>query len=315
MRAEAESIIDEITDLLRRLSSAERRVLQRRLRVSGLSETEELVADRNRLEVATALGTQVAESMSSPRSVAPSRPAPLSPSVPELGGDAAVDPDASELTVPDLFTGPSNRVEAEGALPIPPNPSLHSAYAGEEVAEDEYADLDESTEYQSAVSGRVVVGVPDNSEAGRPPSNPHMMPPLPGQAPEQPIRVVFGGGSKRENPGIGYGSYALDWPGLPRQIVQLQFGNRVTDSVAEYDTLIAALEGIVDRLEDQSVDPATAQLDIRGDAELVIRQVRGEAECKNNRLRRDRVIELLDDFEDWSLTLHGREQGVRILGH
>ena len=44
------------------------------------------------------------------------------------------------------------------------------------------------------------------------------MSPLPGQAPEQPIEIIFDGGS-RGNPGQGYGSYALLWPGLPQQVV------------------------------------------------------------------------------------------------
>ncbi|MFZ1755817.1 MAG: hypothetical protein WAU10_18840, partial [Caldilineaceae bacterium] len=102
-----------------------------------------------------------------------------------------------------------------------------------------------ATPYKSAVSGHVVVGSP--TESGN--DAPSVMTPLPGQAPEQPIRVIFDGGSKG-NPGLGYGSYALEWPGFPRQLVRLKFGDRVTNNEAEYDTLIAALEAIVKRLRE-----------------------------------------------------------------
>lgn len=320
MRAKAEAIIDEITGLLNQLSSAERRVLQRRLRVSGLLEREEIVADRNRLEVATALGVEVVVSMTT-KATAHTTMATKAQSNPVSMPRAERFADASALTESIAPTDPSlSSAHATSHL---------SPYTGADepidTGADEPIDIGESTyrsimpvdddvsEYQSAISGKFVVGTPSNL-GGAP--DPHMMSPLPGQAPEHPIRVVFDGGSKG-NPGAGYGSYALDWPGLPRQIVQLQFGNSVTNNEAEYDTLIAALEGIITRLEDQKVVLSTAQLDIRGDSELVIKQVRGEYECKSNRmrLRRNRVVELLEEFDDWTLVHHGREHSVRILGH
>ncbi len=49
--------------------------------------------------------------------------------------------------------------------------------------------------------------------------DPYAMHPVPGQAPERPIVIIFDGGSKG-NPGKGYGSYALRWPGQQEQIVQ-----------------------------------------------------------------------------------------------
>lgn len=279
MNPESEAIIGEIIQLVQQLSASERRVLQRRLRVSGLVEVEELLADRNRLEIATALGVQ-ASAM-----VAPTVTQPVIQPEPSLDESDILDAYALD-NVDNL-----NLVEEQNS--------------GEEW-----------TEYQSPVSGKIVVGTPEAATMAEQPTDPHMMSPLPGLAPEHPIRIVFDGGSKG-NPGVGYGSYAIDWPGLPRQIVQLQFGTQVTNNEAEYDTLIAALEGIVDRLTDQDADVSTAQLDIRGDSELVIKQVRGEYKAKNSRMkvRRDRVIELLNEFDDWSLVYHGRENSVRILGH
>jgi ribonuclease HI len=167
--------------------------------------------------------------------------------------------------------------------------------------------------YKSAVSGRVVMGSPGGESTNDPPS---VMPPLPGQAPEQPIRVIFDGGSKG-NPGLGYGSYALEWPGFPRQIVQLRFGDRVTNNEAEYDTLIAALEAIVKRLKESGADTRTARLDIWGDSLLVISQIKGEWKVNKAELqsRRDQARSLLALFGQARLTHHDREKSVEVLGH
>jgi len=174
--------------------------------------------------------------------------------------------------------------------------------------------------YHSPVRGKMFVALPEASAAagidGAQDEDPHAMPPLPGRAPEQPIRIVFDGGS-RGNPGHGYGSYALKWPGLPQQVVRLQFGEQVTNNEAEYDALIAALEAILQRLLDADADPATARLDMRGDSQLVINQVLGQWRCNHQRLRvrRDRARELLQQFGSWQLSHHDRSNSVKVLGH
>lgn len=174
-------------------------------------------------------------------------------------------------------------------------------------------DLDEEAdEYRSAVSGKVVMGPPTDIVA----DDPHAMRPVPGQAPDQPIVVVFDGGSKG-NPGRGYGSYALNWPGQTEQIVRLQFGDKVTNNEAEYDTLIAALDAVLARLDDLGAAVSTAQIEIFGDSLLVINQVKGEWKCKQQRLqlRRDRVRESLAFFDRWHLEHHDRSKSVEVLGH
>jgi ribonuclease HI len=142
------------------------------------------------------------------------------------------------------------------------------------------------------------------------------MSPLPGQAPDQPIEIIFDGGS-RGNPGQGYGSYALLWPGLPQQIVRLRFGDEVTNNEAEYDTLIAAIEAVIKKLQDSGAASETATLVIRGDSQLVINQVHGIWECKERRMqvRCDRVRYLLQRFGNWQLTHHDRSESVQTLGH
>ena len=165
--------------------------------------------------------------------------------------------------------------------------------------------------YRSLVSGRAVLGSP--REDGEAPSK---VAPLPGVAPTEPIRIVFDGGS-RGNPGEGYGSFAMDWPGIPREIVQLKFGDRITNNEAEYDTLIAALEAIRDRLVEQQIDPKTTSLSIWGDSLLVCNQVKGEWKCKEPRLqvRLNKALELLGKFGKPELNHQPREKSVEILGH
>ncbi len=138
----------------------------------------------------------------------------------------------------------------------------------------------------------------------------------PGNAPLEQIGIVFDGGS-RGNPGQGYGSFALDWPGAPRELVQLTFGNQATNNEAEYDTLIAALEAVRDRLEEEGIDSGLASLTIRGDSLLVCQQVLGEWKCKEPRLRArlKKVKALLSTFGNADLGHHPREKSVEILGH
>lgn len=167
--------------------------------------------------------------------------------------------------------------------------------------------------YRPPVSGKVVVGPPTSATTT---IDPHAMPPVPGQAPEQAISIVFDGGSKG-NPGEGYGSYQLLWPGTQPQVVRLRFGDRVTNNEAEYDTLIAALDAVMKRLEDNHADPTGARIDIRGDSLLVVNQVMGKWQCKEERMqeRRDHVRALLKRFGQWRLSHHDRSNSVKALGH
>lgn len=161
--------------------------------------------------------------------------------------------------------------------------------------------------------GKVVLGAPQRSGDA---TQPHAMAPLPGQAPDQPIVIVFDGGS-RGNPGEGYGSYQMRWPGSQPQVVRLRFADNMTSNEAEYDTLIAALDAVLNRLREGKIDASTARLDVRGDSMLVIKQVLGEWKCKDGRMeaRRDQVRARLRNFGEWRLTHHDRENSVRALGH
>lgn len=259
VRPAGEETFASLVEAFEQLTPEQRRLLQRRLRTSGLAEPD-LLTDRNRLQIAPALGLRYRKLL---RRVA-------------------------ARNAPARFVPPDQPPAAPAADPP----------------------QDET--YRSPVSGKVVLGTPDAAAQ----LEPHTMAPLPGQAPEQPIGVIFDGGS-RGNPGQGYGSYALRWPGQPQQIVQLRFGDSVTNNEAEYDTLIAALEAILKKLRDSGAPPDTARVEIRGDSLLVVNQVMGTWEVKEPRLlmRRDRARSLLEQFGRWQISHHGREHSVETLGH
>ncbi len=127
-----------------------------------------------------------------------------------------------------------------------------------------------------------------------------------------PITLVFDGGSIG-NPGQGYGSYQLTVRGKTEPPKRLNFGEDYTNNEAEYDTLIAALEAIVRRAK----DPKRVQLDIKGDSQLVIKQITGAWKIREPRMqeRVRRVHALLSQLGGWRATWHERSKSVDALGH
>jgi ribonuclease HI len=81
--------------------------------------------------------------------------------------------------------------------------------------------------------------------------------------------------------------------------------------------LIAALETLLSNLEAQDQSSARVELNIKGDSQLVIKQLQGEWKAKNARLRalRDRVHNLLMHFGKVELSQQDRQDSVEILGH
>ena len=132
------------------------------------------------------------------------------------------------------------------------------------------------------------------------------------QAGAVPIRIIFDGGSIG-NPGDGYGSYQLTIEGKAEQPQRLKFGPNYTNNEAEYDTLIAALEAVALRAR----DPRAIDLDIRGDSQLVIKQITGAWKIKEPRMKQRayRVRDLLKQFGSWRATWHDRSKSVDALGH
>lgn len=128
--------------------------------------------------------------------------------------------------------------------------------------------------------------------------------------------VAFDGGS-RGNPGQGYGSYLVQSPGRKPVIKRVEFGDNYTNNQAEYDTFISCVEYIVARLTATGRTPQNMQLDIRSDSDLLVNQVLGNYKVKEPGLRKrhDQVTALLEQFADWRIEWHPREESVRLLGH
>ena len=129
--------------------------------------------------------------------------------------------------------------------------------------------------------------------------------------------LVFDGGSKG-NPGFGYGSYAITrvQDGAQR-LERLTFGEGYTNNEAEYDSLIAALEDLLETIQNAGRQPQEFALEIRGDSALVLKQLQGQWQAKEARMvrRREQCLRLLRRFGQIEFKAQPREAIVRVLGH
>ena len=115
--------------------------------------------------------------------------------------------------------------------------------------------------------------------------------------------LYFDGGA-RGNPGPA----AVGWVLVTGDGIAAEAGDRIgraTNNQAEYAALVRGLEAAADHGYDE--------LAVRGDSELVVRQVRGEYDANDPQLRekRVRVRELLARFDEWSIEHVPREINSR----
>ncbi|MFA9417555.1 ribonuclease HI [Natrinema sp. HArc-T2] len=118
--------------------------------------------------------------------------------------------------------------------------------------------------------------------------------------------VYFDGGS-RGNPGPA----AIGWVIVTGDGIVAEDGETIgtaTNNQAEYDALIAGLEAARDYGYDE--------IHVRGDSELIVKQVRGEYDTNNPELREKRVTvhELLAAFDEWTLEYVPRDVNERADG-
>jgi len=128
--------------------------------------------------------------------------------------------------------------------------------------------------------------------------------------------IVFDGGS-RGNPGPAYGSYHIrPWTSAAGVTERLEFG-RGTNNEAEYLSLIAGLRALRAFLTGSGEQAAQTDLEIRGDSQLVIRQVSGQWKAKDARMKRlrDETQGLLEDFHQVKFKEQSRQVTVKLLGH
>ncbi|OAQ54034.1 ribonuclease H [Natrinema mahii] len=118
--------------------------------------------------------------------------------------------------------------------------------------------------------------------------------------------VYFDGGS-RGNPGPA----AIGWVIVTGDGIVAEDGETIgtaTNNQAEYEALIAGLEAARDYGYDE--------VHVRGDSELIVKQVRGEYDTNDPDLRENRVTvhELLRAFDEWTLEYVPREVNDRADG-
>lgn len=106
--------------------------------------------------------------------------------------------------------------------------------------------------------------------------------------------TVYFDGASRGNPGPG----GIGWVLVSADGIVEEAGERIgraTNNEAEYEALIQALEA--------ARAHGFNRVDVRGDSELIVRQVRGEYDVNAPGLRERRVrsLELLDGFDEWSI--------------
>jgi ribonuclease HI len=115
---------------------------------------------------------------------------------------------------------------------------------------------------------------------------------------------VYFDGAARGNPGPA----AVGWVVVTDDGIVTEGGERIgraTNNQAEYEALTKAL--------DVARDFGFDTVEVRGDSELIVKQVRGEYDANDPQLREHRVTvrELLAGFDDWSLTHVPREINER----
>ena len=129
--------------------------------------------------------------------------------------------------------------------------------------------------------------------------------------------LTFDGGAD-PNPGKAYGSYHIKTrAGRERLNSRIQFGDRMTNNQAEYLALLHGLRDLVITIEQAGKIPEKYSVEIWGDSSLVIKQLRGEYQVKDAKMRPlyEEGVKLLARFKKASLNWHDRINSVRLLGH
>ncbi|WP_352429910.1 ribonuclease HI family protein [Thermoflexus sp.] len=128
--------------------------------------------------------------------------------------------------------------------------------------------------------------------------------------------IFFDGGS-RGNPGPGYGSYVIRTRDGREDRRRLTFAEALTNNEAEYRTLIAALDDLIDRIQRAGKDPAAFTVEIRGDSRLVLAQLKGDFRVRAAHLRPlwEAARGRLARFREARLVWQPRAATRAVLGH
>ena len=129
--------------------------------------------------------------------------------------------------------------------------------------------------------------------------------------------LTFDGGAD-PNPGKAYGSYHIKTrAGRERLESRIQFGDNMTNNQAEYLALLHGLRDLIATIERAGKQPDRYTLEVWGDSSLVIKQLRGEWQVKDAKMRPlyEEGVKTLQRFKKTKLNWHDRSNSVRLLGH
>ena len=114
--------------------------------------------------------------------------------------------------------------------------------------------------------------------------------------------VVNVDGGARGNPGPAAIAAVATTPEGEELTSRGEAIGRATNNVAEYRAMLLGI--------DLARDLGASEVELVGDSELIVKQVRGEYKVKKADLRplRDAVRERLREFDDWSIRHVRREQ-------
>ena len=123
-------------------------------------------------------------------------------------------------------------------------------------------------------------------------------------------------GATRDTPGQGYGAYSVQSPGRKAVVKRVEFGPNYTVAQAEYDTLIAGLQYIIERLTVTNRAPIQVGLDIKNDSDSLVNQLLGQYKVKDAGLksRHTQAMEMLGQFGEWQVEWQSTEETVKLLG-
>jgi ribonuclease HI len=119
------------------------------------------------------------------------------------------------------------------------------------------------------------------------------------------IKIYFDGAS-RGNPGIAGAGWVIKIDN-EKFTGSKYIGKMITNNQAEYYALIYSLEEAKKHIEQKT------QLIIRGDSELIIRQLKGEYAVRSPKIKPlyDQVKPLLNNFHSWSCEWIPREENTQ----
>ena len=113
-----------------------------------------------------------------------------------------------------------------------------------------------------------------------------------------------------------YGSYEISGEDVLIS-KSIDIGISGTNNEAEYLTMIAGIEELINKLKTQNIDLQSCLVEIYSDSRLVVNEVQGHFKVNLPHLRklRDRSLELLSNFKIWAIRWNSREVNVQKFNH